>query len=64
MIDNYKPTVESLQSTWDEFKEAADSACEGRGCKSKALKARKFSMKLTEDLKSFRKISIENDKSN
>jgi len=64
MLDEYKPTVESLQETWNEFKEAADSGAEGRGCKTNALKARKLSMKLTEELKEFRKTSIANDRSN
>jgi len=64
MLDEYKPVVESLETTWNEFKEAADAGAEGRGCKTSALKARKLSMKLTEELKEFRKTSISNDRSN
>lgn len=64
MLEGYNPTVGSLQTTWDEFKEAADAGSEGRGCKTNALKARKLSMKLTEELKDFRKVSIDNDRSN
>jgi len=61
-LPEYESLVETLKTTVDEFFDAAEGGKEGRGSKTKALAARKLSMKLTNDLKEFRALSISNDK--
>lgn len=62
-LPEYDAIVEKLNTTMDEFKEFAEGGKDGRGSKSKALQARKLSMRLTSELKEFRAESIKNDKS-
>jgi len=61
-MDSYVSFLNELKGTIESFVGAAEAGTEGRGSKTKALEARKLSMKLTNDLKDFRKVSIENDK--
>lgn len=63
MLPEYDGAINSLKETFEAFNEVATAGREGRGCKTNALKARKLSMKITEDLKDFRKLSITNDRS-
>ena len=58
----YNETVETLETTVTEFINEAKAGAEGRGSKTSAAKARKLSNQLTRDLKDFRKLSVENDK--
>jgi len=60
--EKYDGMLESLRETFEDFMEEAEKGKEGRGSKSSALKARKFSSKLGNDLKDFRALSIDNDK--
>lgn len=62
MLQEYQEQLEKIHSTMDAFKEAAEGGKEGRGSKTRALEARKLSMQLTNELKDFRVISINNDK--
>lgn len=64
MIEQYGAKVAKLKETIEAFEAAAEGGREGRGCKTRSLEARKLSMTLTEELKEFRAISIQNDKSN
>jgi len=61
-MSDYDSMVESLTETWNEFVANAQEGKEGRGSKTKALAARKASMKLSNDLKDFRSASIANDR--
>lgn len=56
---DYAAFLNELKGTIDSFVNAAN---EGTTNKSQALAARKLSMKLTIDLKNFRKASVANDK--
>jgi len=59
----YDESVETLKEAFDAFIELAEGGKDGRGSKTKALKARKLSMSLGAKLKDFRALSISNDKS-
>ncbi len=59
---NYDASVEELQECFNSFIELANGGKEGRGSKTKALGARKMSMEITNKLKDFRSLSIDNDK--
>ena len=63
VLDEYKTFVTELKETSDEFFGACEEGAEGRGSKTKALQARKLSMKMADGLKQFRALSIKNDKS-
>ena len=58
----YENAVSEIAASFEEFNALAESGKDGRGSKTAALKARKASMKITEQLKAFRKLSIANDK--
>lgn len=58
----YDESVEQLKKDFDSFLEFAEAGKEGRGSKSKALSARKMSMEISNKLKDFRALSIDNDK--
>lgn len=60
--EKYDEMLKSLRETFEDFMEEAEKGKEGRGSKSSALKARKLSSKIGNDLKDFRAISIDNDK--
>jgi len=60
--ENYDKSLATLRETFEDFMEEAEKGKEGRGSKSSALKARKLSSKLGNDLKDFRALSIDNDK--
>ena len=52
--ENYDSALTTLRETFEDFMEEAEKGKEGRGSKSSALKARKLSTKLGNDLKDFR----------
>jgi len=56
---DYAEFLKELKGTIESFVNAADAGTTNKG---QALAARKLSMKLTIDLKNFRKASIANDK--
>ena len=62
MLEQYNEFVSNLKESMDEFSAAAEAGATGRGSKTKALDARKLSMKISNDLKDFRSLSIKNDK--
>lgn len=62
-VIEYDESVEGLKESFNAFLELAEGGKDGRGSKTKALQARKLSMKLGEKLKDFRALSIVNDKS-
>jgi len=61
-LPEYNESVETLREAFEEFVEMAEGGKEGRGSKTKALKARKLSMAIANQLKDFRSFSISNDK--
>ncbi len=62
-LPEYDESVGTLKESFDAFVELAEGGKDGRGSKTKALKARKMSMMLANQLKDFRSLSISNDKS-
>ena len=58
-MEDYAKFLEELETTFQEFKEAAEA---GKKTKASALRARKLSLKLRTDLQGFREKSLENDK--
>ena len=61
-LPEYDELIENLKESFDLFSELAEKGKDGRGSKTKALQARKLSMKLGNQLKDFRALSISNDK--
>lgn len=59
MNEAYAKFLEELESTFTEFKEAAEA---GKKTKASSLRARQISLKLRKDLQDFRVQSLENDK--
>lgn len=60
--EQYAQFVDKLKSELNEFLTLAEEGKGGRGSKTKALAARKLSMKIASSLKGFRALSIQNDK--
>jgi len=60
--EKYDAMISGLRETFEDFMDEAEKGKEGRGSKTSALKARKLSTKLANDLKDFRALSISNDK--
>ncbi len=61
-LQEYDEKCEKIQGLFEQFNEMASGGREGRGSKTRALKARKLSMEITNELKDFRSESIANDK--
>jgi len=62
LTGTYDEMINGLRETFEDFMDEAEKGKEGRGSKTSALKARKLSTKLANDLKDFRALSIQNDK--
>jgi len=60
--EKYDAMIAGLRETFEDFMDEAEKGKEGRGSKTSALKARKLSTKIANDLKDFRALSIQNDK--
>lgn len=58
-VSIYSDYVNKLEEKMIDF---IDMAREGEGCKADALRARKLSLFLTDELPNFRKLSVKNDK--
>ena len=61
-LQEYDERCEKVKDLFEQFNEMASGGREGRGSKTRALKARKLSMEITNELKNFRSDSIANDK--
>ncbi len=61
-LPQYDESAEKIKGLFESFNELAEGGKDGRGSKTKALQARKLSMEITNELKDFRSLSIENDK--
>ena len=62
MMSEYQEKLNELYNLFEQFKAEADQGEDGRGSKGHALKARKLSTQIANELKDFRKVSITNDK--
>jgi hypothetical protein len=58
----YSEKVEKIKEVYTAFMNEAELGETGRGCKAHALSARKLSVKLANELKEYRPLSIKNDK--
>jgi len=62
LTEQYDAMLAGLRETFEDFMDEGEKGKDGRGSKTSALKARKLSTKLANDLKDFRSLSISNDK--
>lgn len=62
-VSGYQEKIDTIGKLYREFLREANQGEAGRGSKGHALKARKLSTQLANELKEYRRVSIANDKS-